>query len=389
MEYTVHEALKEALRHLERIASHLREHDQLSDANTIGKLSVLIVEAVEEGVAHFRAGEDIISVVNTNSGRVAQTNDSAAHDIQQQAVVALMNEVKKEQIESLNSENRALQKLPAPIEPAVQPGSWAQVAGTVTTPGPSRQVAHLLSPISMTSGSGSRADQSSNDRRQSSGERPALPAASPDLPEAKAGIIHIHGRVCKDFYQYITTRIHEGALQEIRCESNVRTRVVFQNLSDAIAFFRSDQEMERTLGFGRIGVGYRVELTEVVDWNDDLRLMSQPIRERRRLSFARKKLFFENMTAEKWKRDVQALAGLENIVSLWVYNSGNATAVFTSTIVARKVLETFNKWKEYRNGYLGVSVTYSSDPCEKEVRLLSDNNRPNHPKYNHARRGMR
>lgn len=49
-----------------------------------------------------------------------------------------------------------------------------------------------------------------------------------------------------------------------------------------------------------------------------------------------------------------------------------ATAVFTSTGIARKVLEMFSKWKMGRNVYNGVSVTFSSDPCEKELVLVKE-----------------
>lgn len=53
-----------------------------------------------------------------------------------------------------------------------------------------------------------------------------------------------------------------------------------------------------------------------------------------------------------------------------------ATAVFTSTRVARRVLEAFDKWKSGRTVYNGVSVTYSSDPCEKELVLVKETARP-------------
>jgi 2-C-methyl-D-erythritol 4-phosphate cytidylyltransferase len=62
--------------------------------------------------------------------------------------------------------------------------------------------------------------------------------------------------------------------------------------------------------------------------------------------------------------------------------------VFTSTLVARKVLEAFNRWKEGRNVYSGVSVTYSSDPCEKELVLVKETARPNLAK-NFLKRSMR
>jgi hypothetical protein len=54
-----------------------------------------------------------------------------------------------------------------------------------------------------------------------------------------------------------------------------------------------------------------------------------------------------------------------------------ATAVFTSTVVARKVLERFKKLKVSRGSvYQGVDVSYSSDPCEKEQHLTTQGKAP-------------
>lgn len=65
-----------------------------------------------------------------------------------------------------------------------------------------------------------------------------------------------------------------------------------------------------------------------------------------------------------------------------------ATAIFTSTVVARKVLEVFNRWKDGRNVYSGVSVTFSSDPCEKELVLVKETSRPGLAK-GYMKRSMR
>lgn len=227
--------------------------------------------------------------------------------------------------------------------------------------------------------------------------------------EPKAGIIRVTGKINKGFVQSFTNRVHEGPLYEIRIESAQSARVTFQYASHALAFLKSNDDMQRMLKYGRLGAGYQVELAELVDWNDDHRKMNQPIRERRRLSFARKKLFSEGLSPEKWRQDIRVLAGQSNIDFLWVFNSGNgkladkvvllilyqaradqtgiATAVFTSTKIARKVLEAFEKWKDGRNVYSGVSVTYSSDPCEKELVLTKEAARPVVVKsYNHGNR---
>ncbi|KAL4781720.1 hypothetical protein BJX76DRAFT_349969 [Aspergillus varians] len=384
MAYTVDTAVGGALKHLERVSLHLRKHNQDNAANKIGKLSILIVQAVEEGMAHIPLGGNVIDVVVRAVCMLSITLGTKL----QQAVVALMNEVNKGQKEPAAIDSRAVLKLPTSVGPVVQPGNWAQVARSLT-PGPSGEASQLLSPVSLTSCSGPKAGENSI------GEPATLLPASPEIPEEKAGVIRIH-RVLriheskpKNMIEHITTRIHEGPLQDIRVESNERTRVVFQHLSDALRFLKSDEGMVSLSGYGRMGSGFRTELAEIVDWNDDLRLMNQPIRERRRLSFARKRLFADGMTHEKWKQDVYAIAGAGNVDFTLVFNAGNATAVFTSTIVARKVLETFNKWKAYRSGYSGVSVTYSSDPCEKELIRLKENHRPSYPRYNQARKVMR
>lgn len=160
---------------------------------------------------------------------------------------------------------------------------------------------------------------------------PCLPLYHPDLEPPKAGVIRVLGKIVKDFVQFMTTRIHEGPLYEIKIESVHSARVTFQYAAHALAFLKSHEDMEQMLGFGRFGQGYHVELAELVDWTDDLRKMNQPARERRRLSFARKRLFSDGMTPEKWKQDIRAVVGVGNIDFLWVFNSGNGKCMYPCT----------------------------------------------------------
>ncbi|KAL4819224.1 hypothetical protein BDW67DRAFT_194160 [Aspergillus spinulosporus] len=297
--------------------------------------------------------------------------------IQQQAVVALMNEVQKEQNKPIHFESRPLQRLPPPPAAALQSHSWAQVAGSITS-GPSHEMTQLMPPALVVSCPGSKEGQNSDGGRSNDDLITFTPSPMPVFPEEKAGIVRILGRMNEVSIAHITARIHEGPLQDIRIEAPDRARVVFQHLSHAEAFCEADKEMVVRLGFGRLGKGYRVEIAEIVDWTDDHRAMNQPIRERRRLSFARKGLFsyYKNvpgvLSPEAWKQDMRSIAGVGNIERLFVFNNGNATAIFTSTIIARRVLETVNRWKETKAVYRGVSVTYSSDPCEKELILTDD-----------------
>ncbi|KAL4890802.1 hypothetical protein BDV59DRAFT_194740 [Aspergillus ambiguus] len=411
---TIDGAMAEALGHLNRVASHFRKHGQHDSANELGKLSIMIVNAFSEGLDHIPTSayimDDEVSSLPPQPSSMAEsqgprqdechasasTPTSVSPTVQRQTVAALLNGAERERekesrlcpvgpVQTMSSSHDHLQP--------PEPGSWAQVAVAGRSLLPS-DTAQYMSPLSMGSMPVSKPSQNGEDDEGDDHRAVGFPTGgypaslAPEIPEAKAGIIRIYGRISKDIIQFITTRIHEGPLQEIRPETNGRTRVTFQHASHALAFLKSNHEMEQMLGFGRFGCGYHVELAEIVDWNDDHRRMNQPIRERRRLSFARKRLFAENMSPEKWKQDVRSVAGPGNIDFLWVFNSGNATAVFTSTLVARKVLEAFNRWREGRNVYSGVSVTYSSDPCEKELVLVKESARPNIAK-NFLKRSMR
>jgi hypothetical protein len=287
----------------------------------------MIVNSFSEGVEHIPDSDYVlddgvsISLVVLLHGHEANTQKlptrnmgaenqlTMRHDtIQKQAVAALMNEVEKENKEPVRGHgNRA--------------GSWAQIAGSMAKA--QKETLHYLSPMSMSSGSGSKQSHSIDGENGPRAMDFSGAALSSEIDEAKAGVVRIYGRVSREGIRFITTRIHEGPLQEIRVEANERTRVTFQYASHALAFVKSNQEMEEMLGYGRFGAGYNVEMAEIIDWNDEHRRMNQPIRERRRLSFARKRLFADNMSPEKWKSDIRAVAGLGNIDFLWVFNSGN------------------------------------------------------------------
>lgn len=221
--------------------------------------------------------------------------------------------------------------------------------------------------------------------------------------ERKAGIVYLHGNVFQNFIRFVTARIHEGPLQEIVIESALKTKIVFLHAASAREFVKLNEQKLSTTGVSRFGAGYTVELVDTAMWNDNQFMMIHPFKERRRLTFARQKLFSQHLTAARWRRDIADIVGAHNIDFLWVFNSGNgrflfiawtietpfpsldqnadldpvATAVFTSTVVARKVLERFKKLKVSRGSvYQGVDVSYSSDPCEKELHLTTQAKTP-------------
>ncbi|KAL4875927.1 hypothetical protein BJY04DRAFT_200805 [Aspergillus karnatakaensis] len=391
------DAMASALGHFSTICANLKRIGHHKASNEIGKLANQIV-AVYWAVSDNNPTDTSTTDDTTTSSsqpRAVTHQPSLRHAAQEQ-VADTSNKVSAKQAETEAIESKAFQPLPAPTQAPAQPDSWAQVVGaeshashSLPPPKPAQSSiwsagANTRAPIlpqsaaySLTPGvSPTSLSFSSGPANNTNTVTSGAPSSAPvELPEEKAGVIRISGPVTKDRINSITSRIHEGPLFEVRIETNQRARLVFQYLAHAHAFVKSNEDMIPVLGHGRFGAGYHVELVEILNWHEDLHRMNQPSRERRRLSFARKRLFNEGVSPDRWKSDIRRIAGPGNIDLLWVFNSGNATAVFTSTIVARRVLEAFTRWAEAGGAYSELSVTFSSDPCEKPLTLVRENNR--------------
>ncbi|KKA21647.1 hypothetical protein T310_4326 [Rasamsonia emersonii CBS 393.64] len=212
------------------------------------------------------------------------------------------------------------------------------------------------------------------------GHSPSMPIEG--IPEeGKAGIVHVHGKTAGNFVRFASAHIHEGPIYEIRVDGPTKATIIFQHLLHAQFFMDRNQDSIAATGKSCFGSGYKLTLGEPFEWHVSLGRMNHPLRERRRLTFAKAKLFGEGLTPEKWEREVATLAGPGNLEFTWIFNSGNgtdtctslspATAVFRSTTVARRVLATFLAWKTHRQVYYNLEVSYSTDPCEKELVLTT------------------
>ncbi|BDD59863.1 hypothetical protein MAP00_005041 [Monascus purpureus] len=334
MVQSIDSAMAEALDHLNRIANHLRKHGQHKSANDIGKFSVMIVNSFTEGIENIPDTDYVMEDPSYGTAESSKMRPGAIQgSLRQQAVAALMVEMKKGQdtlfASHVNGETRS--QLGMESQPPV--GTWARVASAISdlemNPFGKTQYTSAIPmgpfPHSPQSHSPDHTEIILRAPSQSGGD--IMPLYIQELSaEPKAGIIRVTGKISKGFVQSFTSRVHEGPLYEIRIESAQSARVTFQYASHALAFLKSNDDMQRMLKYGRLGAGYQVELAELVDWNDDHRKMNQPTRERRRLSFARKKLFSEGLSPEKWRQDIRVLAG-QNIDFLWVFNSGNGKLI--------------------------------------------------------------
>ncbi|KAI9821041.1 MAG: hypothetical protein M1827_003774 [Pycnora praestabilis] len=95
-----------------------------------------------------------------------------------------------------------------------------------------------------------------------------------------------------------------------------------------------------------------------------------PTSARRRLLFVKAQMFV-TLHPITFKRDMENLAGAENIQLIWLYNCGNAFVVFSSVEIAGRVLLQVNEWAKTRGKYAGVCAMYTKDPCEQDMRLFS------------------
>ncbi|RMZ77135.1 hypothetical protein DV737_g4478, partial [Chaetothyriales sp. CBS 132003] len=105
--------------------------------------------------------------------------------------------------------------------------------------------------------------------------------------------------------------------------------------------------------------------------DEGIRRMASPIYERRRLTFVRSQLFAHGMTQVQFQQDIEQEVGAKNVELVWLFNTGNATVVFTSTANARRVRDQFRAKARQKGRYRDVQVSFSHDPCEKPLNLIT------------------
>ncbi|EED16575.1 conserved hypothetical protein [Talaromyces stipitatus ATCC 10500] len=194
------------------------------------------------------------------------------------------------------------------------------------------------------------------------------------LEDGKAGIVVIKGpfRSIQNVLSFISTKIHEGPIYDMSMNKDQEVVVVFQYALHAQIFVDRNTECLATRQESVFGPGnWTVALGNPMEWTETLRRMAHPHRERRRLTFVKSRLFADHTSFQKWVREVQDVAGHANVDFVWAFNTGNATAVFFSVATARKVMQTFLNWKLNRGCYHELAVSYSSDPCEKDLLLTT------------------
>lgn len=274
----------------------------------------------------------------------------------------------------------------APMSPAVvstQPVStWAKVAaipsrqGSGDKPGPTINLVTSLSDIK---------------------ENIVPPAMSkPNVDEAmekRARVVFITGCSKTTRLRDITKHIAEGPLMSILIEKDpsyppLSACLIFMDATHAIEFVQNNAAATNINGHSLYGSGTQVVSGGPWPEDDEIRAMISR-RERRRLTFSAGGLF-QRVSRDMFKGDIYAIAGEANVELIWLFNTGNATVIFASvrappeelelalqgadTIqvrVARAVKNRFMAQTSASKLYEGLRISYSSDPCEKELHLVT------------------
>jgi len=133
-----------------------------------------------------------------------------------------------------------------------------------------------------------------------------------------------HWDVSKRPLSSLTEYIDQGPLLSMAySERDKAVCIIFMHAHHARSFLQASASCVGK--YGQSIFGGDVEVLEGQPYpNDDaIQRMENPWNERRRLTFARQKLFADGTTEEQFKKDIFAIVGEHNVELVWLFNSGN------------------------------------------------------------------
>ncbi|RMZ81815.1 hypothetical protein DV738_g2008, partial [Chaetothyriales sp. CBS 135597] len=175
----------------------------------------------------------------------------------------------------------------------------------------------------------------------------------------------------------VTTILSHGPIfSMIYSPENNAVCVIFEHAASAKAVCQDESYHRQHEGMSMFGSKCTVWVGLPYPEDGEIRRMASPIYERRRLTFVRSQLFGHGLTEEKFRRDMEQEVGAKNIELIWLFNTGNATVVFTSTANARRVRDQFRAKAKQYGPYRDVQISFSHDPCEKPLNLITQIEQP-------------
>ena len=126
----------------------------------------------------------------------------------------------------------------------------------------------------------------------------------------------------------VTERVSQGPLLSmVYSEEYSAVCLIFQHASSAQDLMLQDAYHRQTDGYCVFGRGCNLVPGLPYPEDDDIRRMSHPVNERRRLTFARSQLFAHGMTEDHFKHDIFRLVGEGNVELVWLFNTGNGKPI--------------------------------------------------------------
>ena len=247
-----------------------------------------------------------------------------------------------------------------------QATSWAQIAAIPEESGKGKALTLH----------GYAAPNTSNAQASSESHRVPVPGES---AASQQRVLFVKGCRVGTTLHDITKQIFQGPLMSISIgrnpeEPGVFVSIIFFDADHARAFLRKNAICFEKNGHSLYGAGTTVVQGPLWPADDEIRAMvvaTDMRRERRRLIFSGAGLF-GRISGTTFHGDLAAIASDDKIELIWLYNTGNATAVFASTRVARTVLNEFRGRALQGGKYAGVVITFAADPCEREMRLATN-----------------
>ena len=175
----------------------------------------------------------------------------------------------------------------------------------------------------------------------------------------------------------LTRNIHEGPLIQIKMinDQGSDTKwavIVFMKAEDARSFYLTNEAIRARMGGNQscYGPGINAVWGNPYPVPEVVSLMEGKGGARRRLTFSGRQLFAK-IRPTRFYTDIATIAGKKNIELAWLFNRGNATVVFSRIGTACAIREYFTAKASEPGPYQGITVTFSADPCEAHISLVT------------------
>lgn len=122
----------------------------------------------------------------------------------------------------------------------------------------------------------------------------------------------------------LTESIDQGPLLSMAySEGENAVCIIFMRAYHARSFLEANANCVKRTGQSLFGPEVEVLEGQPYPMDEALQRMEHPLSERRRLTFARQRLFTDGMSEEQFKKDIFEIVGEQNVELVWLFNTGN------------------------------------------------------------------